>query len=154
VGVAALELRRRFFGTASICHRCGKIFCARCKTSSESASYCSQCISVFLKRDVVSIEQQSAKLQQIRRWEVFSAVTRRLTSALLPGSGPLFVGAMWQGFGLSFLAWLLLTGALVWLPLFVRSAQPYAVVVPIQLLLMAGFIMLWLSSVVTAWHRR
>jgi len=154
VGVIALELRRRYFGTASTCNRCGKVFCSRCKTSSESASYCSQCISVFLKRDVVSIEQQSAKLQQIRRWEVFSAATRRLTAALLPGSGPVFVGALWQALGLSFLAWLLLVGALIWLPLFIRSVQPYAMVVPVQILFMAAFFMLWLSSVVTAWHRR
>jgi hypothetical protein len=153
-GLLVLALRMRWMWTAQTCTKCGKVFCPRCKTATESSSYCSQCISVFLKRDVVSIEQQSAKLDQIRRWTTWSTVGRRVSSFLVPGSHYLVDDQAWLGLIIGVLAWTCLSGALFWAPMTLPSVDPLMAVLPVQIIFGVIFAALWLRSVVAAWHWR
>jgi hypothetical protein len=153
-GLLLLVLRMRWMWTAQTCTKCGKVFCPQCKTATESSSYCSQCISVFLKRDVVSIEQQSAKLDQIRRWSTWSTVGRRVASFLAPGSHHVLEDHAWLGLIIGVVAWSCLSGALIWAPLTLPIVDPLMAIWPVQILLGLVFLVLWLRSVAVAWHRR
>lgn len=154
VGLVVLAVRSRSLWTAEVCTKCGKVFCPRCKTATESATYCSQCISVFLKRDMVSIEQQSAKLAQIRRWELRSSWARRIAGMLVPGSHELLEGKVWLGLVLGLLGWFLLWGLLVWAPSVLPSIDPLVAVVPVQIVFGVGCALVWLRSIAEAWYRR
>ncbi len=154
VGLVTFFLRRRFMWTARACTRCGKVFCSRCKSATESDSYCSQCISVFLKRDVVPIEQQSAKMDRIRRWERWGAFTRRGASMLLPGGGLMLSGRWVRGLLMATVAVLLAVGALVWIPYFVRFFEPEAAILPLQAIFLTGVAALWVRSLLLTWNRR
>ncbi len=75
-----LLYRVRAFPPAHECTKCGKLYELE-SGFGESTVYCSQCVSVFQKRDVVSIEQQTAKLGQIKTWERWTALLRRLVDS-------------------------------------------------------------------------
>ena len=154
LGLLVYAVRSRWMWTAQRCGRCGKTFCTKCKTATESDALCSQCISVFLKRDMVAIDQQLAKQARVRRWDLVSTASRRLASALLPGSHDLTAGHPWRGLATGALAWICLLGAVVWAPWTLPSVDPYLAVAPVQLTLAAGFLALWLPSVVGAWQGR
>ena len=77
----------------------------------ESTVYCSQCVSVFQKRDVVSIEQQTAKLEQIKWWERL-AVSVAVWGGCFFRGAPAYLGdRVFRGL-IVFAACFLLTGAL------------------------------------------
>jgi tetratricopeptide (TPR) repeat protein len=154
IGVVVLVLRGRLMWRSSVCVRCGKVFCERCKTSTESASYCTQCISVFLKRDMVSIEQQSLKQLQIRRWDLCVALVRRLAAVTLPGSPWIVDGRLWRGVALGFCVWLMLLGALLWAPKFLPSIEPLASPVPVQVVLVLVAAVAWVRAAAGGWSRR
>jgi tetratricopeptide (TPR) repeat protein len=154
LGLAVLLLRKRWMWTAQTCSKCGKVFCPRCKTATESASYCSQCISVFLKRDMVSIEQQSAKQAQIQSWLTWSSVGRRVAGFLIPGSAHLLGEHVWFGLVVGFVGWLLLSGAAIWAPLMLPGVDPLIAILPIQVAFAIGFALVWLRSISVAWYRR
>lgn len=154
LGLLVLALRSRYSWLSSSCIRCGRLFCRRCKSAMESESYCSQCISVFLKRDVVSIEQQSAKLSQIRRWELVAGTGRRLVTAVLPGSGPIVRGRIWIGLATTGLAWFLALGVVVVVPSYLTSVEPQASWLPLEVLLALAFLGVWVLSITGNWRRR
>ena len=154
LGGLVLAVRRRWGTVAQVCTRCGRVFCDRCKTSTESSTYCSQCISVFLKREMVSIEQQAVKMDRIKRWERWSSLKRRLASILLPGSHRVLNGDVAQGVLMMLAAVVTLLGALVWLPLFLPEAAPMATALPLQVVLLLIFTAVWLVSVVSTFSRR
>jgi tetratricopeptide (TPR) repeat protein len=154
IGVVVLVVRSNALWAAEVCTKCGKVFCPRCKSATESASYCSQCISVFLKRDMVSIEQQSAKLAQIRRWELRSSVARRIAGMLVPGSHELLEGRVWLGLVLGLVGWTLFWGVLIWAPSVLPSIDPLVAVVPVQIVFGIGCALIWLRSIAEAWYRR
>ncbi len=154
IGLGVLALRRRYGWASTACIRCGRLFCRRCKSAIESESYCSQCISVFLKRDVVSIEQQSAKLAQIRRWELNLAAGRRLVTIFLPGAGPVLRGDLWWGFVATSTTWFLAVGVVVMVPAFFTAIEPHAAWLPLEVLLSLGFVAMWVHSVTNNWRRR
>jgi tetratricopeptide (TPR) repeat protein len=152
-GIVVLAVRSRWSWIAEVCTKCGKVFCPRCKSATESATYCSQCISVFLKRDMVSIEQQSAKMEQIRRWEARSSVAHRIAGILVPGSHELLEGKVWLGLVVGFVGWFLLWGLLIWAPSVLQSIDPLVAVVPVQIVFGIGCALVWLRSIAGAWHR-
>ncbi len=154
LGLVVLAVRGRWMWTAQRCSRCGKTFCVKCKTATESDALCSQCISVFLKRDLVAIDQQLAKQARVRRWDIVSTASRRVASALIPGSPDLAERRPWLGLATGALAWICLLGAVVWAPWALPSVDPYLAIAPVQLILGAGFLALWLRSVVGAWPGR
>lgn len=152
LGLLLWWARRRWMWVAQACSRCGKVFCPRCKSSTESSSYCSQCISVFLTRGAVSIDQQAAKVEQIRRREQLLALVRRVASATLVGSGCLLKGNPLRGVLLMFSASALALGVLVWSPFFAAPLAHPAGVGGVQVVLGAAFALVWLISVKRGWR--
>ncbi len=154
IGLLLLLVRRHWMWRAQVCSKCGKVFCPRCKSATESASYCSQCISVFLKRDLVSIEQQAAKLEQIQRWTAWSTAGRRGLGVLVPGSYHFFDGTAALGVVVGLLAWVPALGAVYWAPRALPAVEPLVELLPVQLALGAVAAVVWVRSAVVAWYRR
>jgi tetratricopeptide (TPR) repeat protein len=153
LGLAMLLVRLRIYPPAKECSKCGKVY--RLESGfGESTVHCSQCVSVFMKRDVVSIEQQTAKMDQIRRWERWNSLLRRITGFVIPGSLDVLDGRVLRGFSAAFLVWFFLAGALVWLPLFVPRVEPLAVFSNIQIVFFVLVGLIALRSGVSAWNRR
>ncbi|MCP4895602.1 MAG: tetratricopeptide repeat protein [bacterium] len=153
-GLIVLLVRSKWMWKATACMRCGKVFCARCQTSSESGGYCGQCVSVFLKRDLVSIEQQSAKMSQIKRWDLMRSSIDRIVSILLPGGSLVLRGQMLQGLFVGLAAWLCLLGTILWLPVFASRSVENVQVLPIQIVMAIGCLVFWMRSVAVGWSRR
>jgi len=153
LGLGALLVRLRIFPPSKECSKCGKVY--RLETGfGESTVHCSQCVSVFMKREVVSIEQQTAKMDQIRRWEGWTSLVRRIAGFLVPGSQAMLDGQVIRGFLTGFLAWFFLIGALVFVPLFVPRIEPLAEFHPVQTAFLVFFGLIVLRSGVSAWSRR
>ncbi len=153
LGLAVLALRSRLYQGARECSKCGKTYRNE-PGLVESTVYCPQCVSVFLKRDVVSIEQQTSKLSHIRRWERMTAISRRLAGLLLPGSPYYLSGQVLRGVMVAFAAFFLLSGALVWVPLYVPMMQPLARVQPAQIAMLGLAGLFVLRSATVSWNRR
>jgi tetratricopeptide (TPR) repeat protein len=153
LGLALLLVRRRIFPPAKECSKCGKVYRLEAGFG-ESTVYCSQCVSVFMKRDVVSIDQQTAKMDQIRRWEGFTFLIRRITGFLIPGSVDMLDGRAVRGFLTSFFVLFFLTGALVWLPLFVPRIEPLAGIRQIEIVFLVLVGLLAVRSGFSSWNRR
>jgi len=153
LGLVLLAVRVRWFGPARECTKCGKIY--RLESGfGESSVYCPQCVSVFLKRDVVSIEQQTAKLHHIRNWERMSAAGRRLAGLLFPGSPYLFADRAFRAVLFGFVCIALLSGGLVWLPLFAPMIEPLASFTLLRVVMLALGALMVLRSATMTWDRR
>ena len=153
LGLAALLARLRMYPPSKECSKCGKVY--RLETGfGESTVHCSQCVSVFMKREVVSIEQQTAKMNQIRRWEGWTSLLRRLAGFLVPGSQSMLDGRVIRGFLTGFLAWFFLIGALVLVPLFVPRIEPLAEYHVVQTVFLVLFGLIVLRSGISSWSRR
>ncbi len=146
MAVGHFLVRRRLGGLATACAKCGRPFCQRCKLSSESQTYCTQCINIFLKKDMVAIETQLSKRNQLNRRQMLLGVEDRALDVLLPGLGladsgrtlaplllvPISVGALALG--------------AIWLPVFVGPALAHAPVWPLAGPLLA----VWAACMVAA----
>ncbi len=89
VGLLLARLRRRR-GLASLCERCGRAFCNRCRRYADPAIYCAKCSSVYLRKETVDIEVQVAEANAMQRRAAWSASASRIASLLLPGSHAFF----------------------------------------------------------------
>ncbi len=126
--------RQRRLGFARACSKCGRTFCSRCKLSRESQSYCTQCVNIFLKRDMVAPELQIAKQQQLARRQRWLWWRRRIADTLLPGLGLALAGRPLLGvLHLVPAAFLSLAG-LIWLPGFVQPLLLHTSMAPIKVL--------------------
>jgi len=92
IGAPLLFLKRRAAGFAGSCIKCGRTFCYRCKSGRESATYCTQCIHIYLKRDGVSLDTKRTKLEEVT--DHHNAMMRRnkLFATFMPGSAQLLEG--------------------------------------------------------------
>lgn len=88
---------RRGNGFAGSCIKCGRTFCHRCKSARESATYCTQCIHIYLKRDGVALATKRAKLEEVS--DHYSGMQRRnkLFATFLPGSAQMLEGRTHSG---------------------------------------------------------
>lgn len=84
--------RRRRSGYANACIKCGRTFCHLCKSARESATYCTQCIHIYLKRDGVSIDTKRAKLEEVSEHQSGMARRNKLFATFLPGSAQVLEG--------------------------------------------------------------
>ena len=139
-------LRDHTSGFASACLKCGRPFCRRCKLSRESQSYCTQCINIFLKKDMVAADVQLAKRRQVVRHRFVLAVERRLADVLLPGLGLGLAGRPLIGVALAAVSIVGVTVAFVWLPVFVGPDLLNVSMVPMQ----GAFAALWGLALVGA----
>lgn len=87
-----LWMKRRRAGFAGSCIKCGRTFCPRCKSARESATYCTQCIHIYLKRDGVSLDTKRTKLEEVH--DHLSGMTRRnrIFATFVPGSAQALEG--------------------------------------------------------------
>ena len=83
---------RRKNGFAGSCIKCGRTFCHRCKSSRESATYCTQCIHIYLKRDGVSLETKRTKLEEVSEHQSGLLRRNKLFATLMPGTAQLLEG--------------------------------------------------------------
>ena len=151
-GSIMLILRRRSYPPGKECTKCGKVY--RLESGfGESSVFCPQCVSVFHKRDVVSIEQQTAKLRGIRIWERLTILGRLLGGLLFPGSPDYLGERVIRGAVFSLITWFLITGALYWIPTFLPMIEPLAEFKQLQIgfSVLAGLMVL--RSATMAWDR-
>jgi tetratricopeptide (TPR) repeat protein len=87
-----LFLKRRRAGFAGSCIKCGRTFCHRCKSSRESATYCTQCIHIYLKRDGVSLQTKRTKLEEVSEHQSGMLRRNKLLATFLPGTAQLLEG--------------------------------------------------------------
>jgi len=153
LGLTALLVRLRMYPPSKECSKCGKVYRLEAGFG-ESTVHCSQCVSVFMKREVVSIEQQTAKMDQIRRWEAWTSLLRRVAGFLLPGSQSMLDGQVIRGFLTGFLAWFFLIGAVVLVPLFVPRIEPLAEFHAVQTVFLVLFGLIVVRSGISAWSGR
>jgi hypothetical protein len=139
-------VRQRSGGFAAACLKCGRAFCRRCKLSHESQSYCTQCINIFLKKDMVGIEAQLAKRQQLARRLFWLRLERRVSDLLLPGAGVSFGGRPMLGGALVLLALVSSMLVLLWLPAFITPALMATPLWPLRFLFGA----IWVAAAVVA----
>jgi len=153
VGLGVLMVRSKWFPAAKECTKCGKIYRLEDEPG-ESQVYCRQCVSVFLQRDLVPIDQQTAKLAQVRRWDRWTTVLRRLISAVAPGGYQLVHDRVALGVAIGLAAWIALVGMTIWVPRFLEVIEPTIPTEPIVVVLGVVFLAAWLQSVVASWQRR
>ncbi|HEV2719637.1 MAG TPA: tetratricopeptide repeat protein, partial [Thermoanaerobaculia bacterium] len=117
IAAPLLFLKRRRAGFAGACIKCGRTFCHRCKSARESATYCTQCIHIYLKRDGVSLATKREKLDQVVDYQSGTQRRNKIFGAFVPGSGQLLEGRTIAGtlgvfLFLFFVALAVLTGRL------------------------------------------
>ena len=141
-----LLVRLNTGGLATACLKFGRAFCRRCKLSHESQSYCTQCINIFLKKDMVGLEAQVAKRQQLARRQSRLKAERRVADLLLPGLGVAWAGRPLVGALLALVAVASAAVAFVWLPVFVSPALMTIPMWPLEVL----FGSVWAAAAVAA----
>jgi len=122
LGLALLlwNMRKRN-GFAGACIKCGRTFCHRCKSSRESAIYCTQCIHIYLKRDGVSLDTKRSKLAEVQQHQTAQLRRKKIFTTFLPGSAQLLDGSTVRGL-ISLFLFLLFVG----LAIFVGRLAPIA----------------------------
>lgn len=85
-------LRRRKAGYAGSCIKCGRTFCHRCKSARESATYCTQCIHIYLKRDGVSLDTKRTKLDEVHEHHTGMLRRNKAFATFIPGSAQALEG--------------------------------------------------------------
>jgi tetratricopeptide (TPR) repeat protein len=88
---------RRKAGYAGSCIKCGRTFCHRCKSARESATYCTQCIHIYLKRDGVALATKRAKVEEVSDHQAGTLRRNKLFATFLPGSAQLLEGRTSKG---------------------------------------------------------
>ena len=104
----AIVKKAGFFAHA--CFKCGQPFCARCKTSLEFESFCSQCVHLYIKQDGVSPEARLRKNYEVDQHLKAQKVQRAVFSLLAPGTTHFFDGRPFSSTFLLFLWCGLLAG--------------------------------------------
>ena len=149
-----LAFRARNKGVAGSCVKCGRTFCSRCKSAHESATYCTQCIHIYLKRDGVSLETKRRKLEEVQQWQQRGNRTRRFFGTLFPGAGQMLDGSLIVGT----LGLLLFSAAIAVIVLAGRLA-PIAtpggpMVVTMQIMGGVVALIVWLVLAIPSWRAR
>jgi tetratricopeptide (TPR) repeat protein len=90
----------RHRAAARRCTRCGRPYCAHCRTSREPQEFCSQCVHLFVLQDGLAPQTKTRKLYEIEAHEKRGRLARQIGSVLLPGSGAVLRGRALAGFTL------------------------------------------------------
>jgi tetratricopeptide (TPR) repeat protein len=102
--VAWVNAARRRRRRARRCFKCGKPFCAACRSGAQFPDYCTQCVHLFAKRDGLAPATKKAKIAEVQRYATGRRRLSRLLSALLPGLGHVWADRALVGF-LGLAAW-------------------------------------------------
>ena len=150
-----LWLRRRARGFAGQCIKCGRTFCHRCKSARESATYCTQCIHIYLKRDGVSLDTKRSKLEEVSDYHTGMATRNRIFATFIAGSAQLIEGRTIAGFlgvffFLLFVSIAVLVGRLA--PAIGPAAETAKLIVRAVFILLA--ILIWVMMSLPVYKRR
>lgn len=77
--------RKKKWEYAGICTKCGRTFCKKCKSSSESQIYCTQCIHIYIKKDGVSFDTKIKKINEVKRFLRQEYYLKKVFNLLVPG---------------------------------------------------------------------
>lgn len=150
-----LWLKRRRNGYANACIKCGRTFCHRCKSARESATYCTQCIHIYLKRDGVSLDTKRQKLEEVTNHQTGMVRRNRIFATFLPGSAQLLEGRLISG-AIGIFLFALFVGIAIFVGRLAPALGPVAHVA--QLLVRIAAIVLavivWLTMSLPVYRRR
>lgn len=146
--------RRKKTGVAGACIKCGRTFCSRCKSSRESATYCTQCIHIYLKRDGVSLDTKKAKLVEVQKYQAGTLRERKIVATFFPGGGRMHEGSTLRGV-LPMISFFFLVGIAV----FIGRMAPVAAVAEsfqlvVRVLAITLAIILWLMTSISIYRQR
>ena len=150
-----LWAKRRRTGLANACIKCGRTFCPRCKSARDSATYCTQCIHIYLKRDGVSLDTKRKKLEEVTEHQTGMVRRNKIFATLLPGAAQMLEGRTLVGvlgsfaFAL-FVATALFVGRLA--PALGPAADVAQMLVRVAAIVIA--IILWLTLALPVYRRR
>ncbi|MEO8380247.1 MAG: tetratricopeptide repeat protein [Acidobacteriota bacterium] len=150
-----LFFTRRRNGYANACIKCGRTFCHRCKSARESATYCTQCIHIYLKRDGVSLDTKRQKLEEVGDHQAGMTRRNRIFATFLPGSAQLLEGRTVSGL----LGLLLFAGFVIMAVLVGRLAPAIGPVAEVAQMLVrvaaiAIAVVLWMTWSLPVYRRR
>jgi len=77
--------RKKKWDYAGICTKCGRAFCKKCKSASESQIYCTQCIHIYIKKDGVSFDTKVKKINEVKRFLRQEHYLKKVFNILIPG---------------------------------------------------------------------
>lgn len=167
VGAVMTTIRGRT--PARRCHRCGRPYCVRCKSSKEAPEYCSHCVHLFVFGEGLSSETRARKMYEIERFHGHVRTVARVASAVFPGAGDVWVGNPLRGVALCGL-WI--AGLLTLLPsafypirralglefnlsvIQIPTVPPVAHLEPAWLIGLSLLAMSWWIGNLTVWMRR
>jgi len=92
-GFGSWRLKR---GSATACHRCGRVFCPSCQPG-RHGGLCSQCHHIFVKKEGVDARVRVQKMGDIKSWGRRLRVRHIACAVLVPGGGHLSSGRFWPG---------------------------------------------------------
>lgn len=146
--------RNRKTGFAGACVKCGRTFCHRCKSARESATYCTQCIHIYIKRDGVLSAAKNRKMTEVQAYHRGRLRHRKLLSTVLPGSGNILDGATWSG-----AIYLLLFMTFVCVAIFTGRLAPIAspaetMKLALRLASIVGAVLIWIVAVLPVYRAK
>lgn len=147
--------KRRRIGFANACIKCGRTFCYRCKSARESATYCTQCIHIYLKRDGVSLDTKRQKLEEVTDHHTGMVRRNRIFATFLPGSAQVLEGRTLSGIiGIFFFA--LFIGIAIFVGHLAPALGPVAHVAQLLIRIIAILIavIIWLTMSLPVYRRR
>jgi tetratricopeptide (TPR) repeat protein len=151
----AILFKRRRAGFAGSCIKCGRTFCPRCKSARESATYCTQCIHIYLKRDGVSLDTKRTKLEEVHDHLSGMTTRNRIFATFFPGSAQALEGRTIAGIVALFIFFVfvgvaLLVGRLA--PALGPSAETAQLLVRVAAIILA--LITWLLVSLPVYRRR
>lgn len=148
-------IRRRKRGFAGACIKCGRTFCHRCKSARESATYCTQCIHIYLKRDGVSLDTKRTKLEEVHEHQTGMQKRNKIVATFVPGSAQLLEGRTAAGL-LGMFIFLLFVAVAVYVGRLAPAIGPVAETAKLLVRLLAIIlaVAIWLMLSLPVYRRR
>ena len=146
--------RRKKTGVAGACIKCGRTFCSRCKSARESATYCTQCIHIYLKRDGVALDTKKSKLVEVQKYQSETLRERKLVATFFPGGGRMHEGLTLRGI-LPMVLFFFFVGVAV----FIGRMAPVAGVaeflrLSVRVLATTVAVILWFATAISIYRQR
>lgn len=98
---------------ARACYKCGRAYCASCKTSLEFESFCGQCVHLYIRQDGVSPQARMQKNYEVEVFNRNGKLIRAFFALFFPGAGHIWEGHITSGFIILFMWLIFLSGFLV-----------------------------------------
>jgi tetratricopeptide (TPR) repeat protein len=154
LAATALFLQTRKKGVAGSCIKCGRTFCSRCKSARESATYCTQCIHIYLKKDGVALDTKKSKLLEFQQHQAELLREKKILATFSPGLGSMYDGSVLKGLPLALLFFVLVATAI-----FVGRLAPVAwtmeaLQLVVRIVAISLAVILWFATTLRVYRQR